>query len=151
MTILADFIKEEPGIQSKLPKNIFKVFAAVPIREVFNNPTKFSRTHQRRFDDDDRISVVGILKVVCSFFESTLLGTIDGLTALRYFLAVDRSLDNLTPEERWRAQQAMGINVGGFLSIVVDRLLKEPPPRTEPYTPPKEEVPPGTYIPLAHR
>lgn len=41
MTILADFIKEEPGIQGKLPKNIFKVFAAVPIRGVFNNPVKF--------------------------------------------------------------------------------------------------------------
>ena len=64
---------------------------------------------------------------------------------------MDSRADNLTPEERWRAQQAMGINVGGFLSIVVDRLLKEPPPPTEPYTPLDEDIPPSPYIPLAHR
>jgi hypothetical protein len=45
----------------------------------------------------------------------------------------------------------MGLNVGGFLSIVVDRLLKEPPPKTEPYTPPDEDIPPSPYIPLALR
>jgi hypothetical protein len=62
-----------------------------------------------------------------------------------------RMASSMTPEEKWRAQQAMGIDVGGFLSIVVDRLLKEPPPPTEPYTPPAEDVPPSLYIPLAHR
>jgi hypothetical protein len=66
-------------------------------------------------------------------------------------LFMDSRADNLTPEERWRIQQAMGLNVGGFLSIVVDRLLNEPPPSTEPYTPPDEDVPPSSYIPLAHR
>jgi hypothetical protein len=63
---------------------------------------------------------------------------------------MDSRADNLTPENRWHAQQAMGINVGGFLSIVVDRLLKEPPPPTQLYTP-NDDIPPSPYIPLAHR
>jgi hypothetical protein len=30
-------------------------------------------------------------------------------------------------------------------------LIKQPPPPTEQYKPPKEEFPPSPYIPLAHR
>jgi hypothetical protein len=30
-------------------------------------------------------------------------------------------------------------------------LIKQPPPPTEPYKPPKEEFPPSPYVPLAHR
>jgi hypothetical protein len=41
--------------------------------------------------------------------------------------------------------------VRGFLSVTVPDLIEEPPPPTEPYTPPKGEVPPSPYIPLAHR
>jgi hypothetical protein len=64
---------------------------------------------------------------------------------------MDSRADNLTHEDWWRAQHAMGINVGRFLSIVVPRLLKELPPPTEPYTPPDENIPPSPYIPLALR
>ena len=60
---------------------------------------------------------------------------------------MDSRADNLTPEERWHAQQAMGVNAGGFLSIVVDRLLKEPPPPNEPYTPPEGRDSPESVHP----
>jgi len=36
------------------------------------------------------------------------------------------------------------------LAIVVDRLLNEPPPPTEPYTT-NDDIPPSPYIPLAHK
>jgi hypothetical protein len=50
--------------------------------------------------------------------------------------------DKLTPDEKWLAQKEFG---------VIEPLLWAPPTPTEPYTPPKEEIPPSTYIPLAHR
>jgi hypothetical protein len=63
---------------------------------------------------------------------------------------MDSRADNLTPEERWRIRRAMGINVGGFLSIIVHRLIAEPPLPTEPYIP-DDSIPPSPYIPLALR
>jgi hypothetical protein len=55
----------------------------------------------------------------------------------------------LTPEElRLALTTCSG---GGFYFHVVESLLRQPPVKTEPYTPPKEEVPPSTYTPLAHR
>jgi hypothetical protein len=59
--------------------------------------------------------------------------------------------DKLTPEEKWLAQKEFGGRDGGFYFNVIEPLLWAPPTPTEPYTPPKEEIPPSTYIPLAHR
>jgi hypothetical protein len=39
----------------------------------------------------------------------------------------------------------------GYSLLWLRDLIKQPPPPTEPYKPPKEEFPPNPYVPLAHR
>ena len=39
----------------------------------------------------------------------------------------------------------------GYSLLWLRDLIKQPPPPTEPYKPPKEEFPPSPYVPLAHR
>ena len=74
---------------------------------------------------------------------------------------MDWTFDNLTPEEVERLLRPLTpeelrlalptCSGGGFYSRLVGQLLQQPPVKTEPYTPPKEEAPPSPYIPLAHR
>ena len=39
----------------------------------------------------------------------------------------------------------------GYSLLWLRDLIKQPPPPTEPYKPPKEEFPPSPYVPLARR
>ena len=39
----------------------------------------------------------------------------------------------------------------GYSLLWLRDLIKQPPPPTEAYKPPKEEFPPSPYVPLAHR
>jgi hypothetical protein len=76
---------------------------------------------------------------------------------------MDWAFDNLTPAEEESLKhlaknkrlmnliRPIGYSMLGFCSIILPRLKEEPPPKTESYTPPKEDVPPSPYIPLAHR
>ena len=57
---------------------------------------------------------------------------------------------DLTREERERVAGSQ-MYLGGFYCIIVQRLLQQPPVKTESYNPPDEEIPPSPYIPLAHR
>jgi hypothetical protein len=47
---------------------------------------------------------------------------------------MDWSLDNLSPEEKERMKRGLGPH-GQFFLIFVPRLIKEPPPKPEPYFP----------------
>jgi hypothetical protein len=47
---------------------------------------------------------------------------------------MDWSLDNLTPEERERMKRGLGPH-GQFFQIILPRLIEEPPPEPEPYSP----------------
>jgi hypothetical protein len=58
---------------------------------------------------------------------------------------MDWTLDNLRPEEREKLEVSL-MHPGMFYSLIV-----EPPVKTEPYTPPDEDIPPSSYIPLALR
>jgi hypothetical protein len=61
---------------------------------------------------------------------------------------MDWNPNNLTPEERERIKGSGGF---GFHCIIVERLIQESPVKTEPYTPPDEDIPASPYIPLALR
>jgi hypothetical protein len=56
---------------------------------------------------------------------------------------MDWSLDNLTQDESKRVADGLGPN-GQFFLIIVPRLIEEPRPKPEPYTP-NDTIPENPY------